>query len=67
MMKIYICPKCGWLRMVSRRKTVECFKCENPQMTLANLTLARYADMSEAEREDYSAAWMYIHNRKGSN
>lgn len=36
-------------------------------MTLTNLTLARYADMSQAERDDYSDAWMYIHNRKGSN
>ena len=27
MMKVYICPNCGWLRTVSRRKEVECFKC----------------------------------------
>ena len=67
MMKIYICPKCGWLRLVSRRKVVDCFRCQNPQMTLTNLTLARYSDMSQAERDDYSDAWRYIHNRKGSN
>ena len=25
MMKVYICPKCGWIRTVSRRNEVECF------------------------------------------
>ncbi len=29
MMKVYICPKCGWIRTVSRRNEVECFKCGN--------------------------------------
>lgn len=67
MMKIYICPKCGWLRLVSRRRVVDCFKCQNPQMTLTNLTLGKYSDMSQEERDDYSKAWRYIHNRKGSN
>ena len=36
-------------------------------MTPANLTLARYSEMSQEERDDYSAAWRYIHDRKGSN
>jgi hypothetical protein len=27
MMRVYICPDCGWMRMVSRRKNVECYKC----------------------------------------
>ena len=68
MMKVYICPECGWLRMVSRRKEVECHKCEGAQMELTNLEMTRFADMTEQQREDYSAAWLYIHNRKkGSN
>ena len=25
MMKVYICPSCGWMRVVSRRKDVECY------------------------------------------
>ena len=28
MMKVFICPECGWMRVVSRRKDVECFKCD---------------------------------------
>jgi hypothetical protein len=64
MMKIYICPQCGWLRMVSRRKSVECHKCGYAQMRVSNLDLEKYTDMSEQERQDYSDAWMYIHSRK---
>lgn len=65
MIKIYICPECGWIRMVSRRKVVECHRCGVEQMSLTNLTLAKYSDMSEKERKDYSDAWLYIHRRKG--
>ncbi|MEE1008472.1 MAG: DNA-directed RNA polymerase subunit M [Agathobacter sp.] len=63
MMKIYICPHCGWIRMVSRRKDVECHKCGNEQMRLTNLEFERYSNMSEKERQDYVDAWLYIHNR----
>ena len=65
MMKVYICPECGWMRMVSRRKEVECFKCGLKQMTLSNLSMVEYSNMSEQERADYVEGWMYIHNRKG--
>lgn len=65
MIKIYICPECGWIRMVSRRKVVECHRCGVEQMSLTNLTLAKYSDMTEKERKDYSDAWLYIHRRKG--
>ena len=64
MMKIYICPQCGWMRMVSRRKDVECHQCDNNQMKLTNLDLEKYSAMSEEAREDYAKAWLYIHNRK---
>ena len=65
MIKVYICPNCGWIRMVSRRKEVECHRCGVEQMTLTNLTMSKYSNMSEQERNDYSEAWLYIHNRKG--
>lgn len=61
-MKIYICPDCGWIRMVSRRKEVECFKCGRPQMRLTNLEFGKYTNMSEKERQDYADAWLYILN-----
>ena len=63
MMKIYICPQCGWLRMVSRRKDVECHQCGNAQMRLTNLDLEKYTSMSEQDRVSYADAWLYIHNR----
>ena len=63
-MKIYICPDCGWIRMVSRRKEVECFKCGRPQMRLTNLEFGKYTNMSEKERQDYENAWLYIHRKK---
>lgn len=64
MMKIYICPLCGALRVVSRRKDVDCNQCGGRQMRLTNLEFGKYSDMSEAERTDYADAWLYIHNRQ---
>lgn len=52
--------------MVSRRKDVECHQCDNNQMKLTNLDLEKYSAMSEAEREDYAKAWLYIHSRKSN-
>lgn len=63
MMKIYICPQCGWIRVVSRRKGVECYKCGTRPMRLTNLGLEKYSSMTEEERQDYAQAWLYIHNR----
>ena len=42
MMRVYICPDCGWMRMVSRRKNVECYKCGVQDMTLAKVDFATY-------------------------
>ena len=62
-MKLFICPECGWLRAVSRRSVVECFKCGVPQMEPVKLTFGRYTEMSIKEREDYVESWFYIHKR----
>ena len=64
MMKVFICPDCGWMRVVSRRKQVECFKCGQWQMTLSKIDFVTYTEMSEQERKDYAEGWLYIHNRK---
>lgn len=64
MMKVFICPDCGWMRVVSRRKQVECFKCGQWQMTLSKIDFVKYTEMSEQERKDYAEGWLYIHNRK---
>ena len=64
MMKVFICPNCGWMRIVSRRKQVECFKCGQWQMMLSKIDFLQYTEMSEQERKDYATGWLYIHNRK---
>lgn len=66
MMKIFICQDCGWLRVVSRRKDVECYKCGNMKMTPAKIDFEKYTSMSESERKDYAEGWLYIH-KKGKN
>lgn len=66
MIKVYICPECGWMRMVSRRKEVECHRCGVKQMACTNLTMKNFTDMNEQERSNYSEGWLYIHKRKGS-
>ena len=63
MLKIYICPECGWLRTVSRRKDVECHRCGNTAMELTKLDYEAYARMSEQERADYVQSWRYIHKK----
>ncbi len=63
MMKVFICPQCGWMRVVSRRKDVECFKCGEPSMAMAKLDFEAYTSMSEEERENYADGWLYIHQK----
>lgn len=65
MIKLFICPKCGWVRTVSRRVKVECLKCEgNVQMLPAKLDYTQYTKMSAEERQDYVDSWMYIHKNR---
>lgn len=63
MMRVFICPKCGWVRTVSRRKTVECYKCGHSQMSLSKLSFVEYSDMDEKQREDYIESWLFIHKK----
>lgn len=63
MMKVFICPSCGWMRVVSRRKDVECYKCGEKQMTMSKIDFSSFAAMSEEERKDYADGWIYIHQK----
>ncbi len=63
-MKVYICPSCGWIRVVSRRKNVECFKCGEAQMAETKLPYEKAGHMTEEERKDYARSWLYLHNLK---
>jgi anaerobic ribonucleoside-triphosphate reductase len=61
MMKVFICPKCGWMRTVSRRKQVECFKCGYEDMQLSKLSFLEYSGMSDTQRGDYADSWRFLH------
>ncbi len=66
MIRLFICPNCGWVRTVSRKSKVECFKCNGKQMIPSKLEYIKFVEMSEKERKDYVDSWMYIHkNKKG--
>ena len=62
MMKVFICPKCGWVRTVSRRKQVECYKCKNQEMMQAKVSFLDYSKMGEQQRKDYVESWMFLHS-----
>lgn len=64
MIKLFICPNCGWIRTVSRRAGVECFKCKGQQMNSLKLEYSRFVEMTSQERKDYVDSWMYIHKIK---
>ena len=64
MMRLFICPECGWMRTVSRRASVECFKCNGVMMQPVKLEYTQYVKMSEQERMDYADSWMYSHLKK---
>lgn len=66
-MKLFICPKCGWLRTVSRRTKVECYRCGRKQMEPVKLTYDRYVKMTQKERDNYKDSWLYIHSRSTKN
>lgn len=61
MIKLFICPNCGWVRTVSRRTDVECFRCSWPGMKPVKLDYQRYIDMDDEERLRYVENWMYLH------
>lgn len=62
MIRLFICPKCGWIRTVSRKSRVECFKCSDEvQMIPSKLEYTRFVQMSVQERQDYVDSWLYIH------
>lgn len=64
MMKVFICPECGSITTVSRRKEVECYRCGGAEMVPSKLTFAKYSEMDEQQRRDYAESWLYIRRHK---
>ncbi len=63
MMKVFICPECGSITAVSRRKEMFCHKCSGARMVPCKLSFSKYSEMDEQQRKDYSESWLYIRNR----
>ena len=57
MMKLYICPDCRHLVLVSRRANVSCPKCDRKGLPAAKLTFLEYSEMSEEDRQAYADQW----------
>ena len=51
MLRIYICPNCYNLRMVSRKTDAICFHC-GTSLVKCEVSYETYINMSEAERND---------------
>jgi len=52
MLKIYICPKCYNIRMVSRKPDAICLHC-GTILDQSNLDYRTYMNMTDSERIDY--------------
>lgn len=56
MLKIFICPECYNIRMVSKRPGAICLHC-NRQLVECDIEYTEYTNMSETDREDYKSRW----------
>ena len=61
MIRVFICPDCGKVRVVSKYLDAECYACGRP-MIVCPVPYVEWVDLSEAEREKIRlACWT---NRK---
>ncbi len=51
MLRMFICPKCYNVRMVSRRPSAYCFHCGNPDIEPFDVDYDSYINMELVERE----------------
>ena len=56
MILVYVCPFCKEVRIVSRRKEVNCLIC-NREMVLSDLTFLEWTQMTESQRKAYGVLW----------
>lgn len=56
MLKIYICPRCYNVRMVSKKPNAICLHC-NEEMEQCDLTYDNYTNMNGSERKEYISLW----------
>lgn len=57
MIKVYVCPKCGSIKVGSRRKRVVCYYCNEYPMQITKLEFLEYSEMTLEERREYAKEW----------
>ena len=50
MIRVFVCPDCGKVRVVSKFLEAECYQCGTP-MTVCSTPYVESVDLSEEERE----------------
>ena len=56
MILVYICPDCQEVRIVSRRKDVNCLEC-GKEMILSELSFLEWSQMNTSQRKAYAVVW----------
>ncbi len=57
MIRVFICPRCGSVRIVSKYRQADCLKCGVP-MEEMGIPYTRWVELEPREREQAAAAWM---------
>ena len=56
MLKIYICPRCYNIRMVSKKTNAVCLHC-NQQLKQCDISYEKYTTLDDGERKEYVSLW----------
>lgn len=63
MLRVYICPDCGSIRPVARRKEVNCYQCDSAMVGL-KLTYVEYSEWNQEERRQFANQWLEENRKK---
>ena len=66
MLKIFICPECYNIRMVSKRPNAVCLHCNEPLLA-CDLDYSEYILLTPEEREMYKAVYKEKEDKRESN
>ncbi|MBE5961375.1 MAG: DNA-directed RNA polymerase subunit M [Lachnospiraceae bacterium] len=62
MLKIYICPHCFNIRMVSKKPNAVCLHC-NQKLVECDIDYTKFTSMDEEERIKYRDRWRKTHEK----
>lgn len=56
MLKIYICPNCYNVRMVSKKTNAVCLHCDQ-ELKACDISYDKYTKLDNEERQEYKMTW----------